>query len=113
VAFVWEAEVLGTRFIEELLMLVDRGEADTSERLTADCDRRRTEIDRLVGSIAAGVPADSVAPAIKERQAELAKLGSPPCPSPGTPNIERLREASRCDRNSGRRACVTSRKWRG
>ena len=69
-----EGEVLGTRFIRELLALVDRGEVDHSEQLTADRDRLRAEVDRLVGSIAAGVPADTVAPAIRAREADMAKL---------------------------------------
>lgn len=88
-----EGEVLGGRFIEELLVLVDRGE-DPSVRLTADRDRLRVEVERLVGSIAAGVPADTVAPAIKERAAEIATLDVQlRTPRQAPPNIERLREA--------------------
>jgi len=74
--------------------LVDRGTADDSTRLAADRDRLRTEGDRLIGSIAAGVPADTVAPASKERQAEIAKLEVRlRTPRQAPPNIERLRAA--------------------
>jgi hypothetical protein len=69
-----EGDVLHPRLIEDLLLLVDRGGADDNVRLTADRDRLRTEVDRLVGSIAAGVPADAVALGIREREAEIAKL---------------------------------------
>ncbi len=89
-----EGEVLGTRIIEELLMLVDQGVADDGARLTADRDRLRTEVDRLVASIAIGVPADTVAPKIRERETEIAKLEARlRMPRQAPPNIERLRDA--------------------
>ena len=44
--------------------------------------------------IAAGVPADTVAPAIREREREIAKLDAKlRGPRPGRPNIDKLREA--------------------
>jgi len=43
---------------------------DQSEQLTADRDRLQAEITNLVQSIAVGVPADTIAPAIKEREME-------------------------------------------
>jgi hypothetical protein len=69
-----EGEVLGTRFIRELLGLVDRGEVDDTVHLTAERDRLRSEVDNLVKSIAAGVPPDTVAPAITERESQIAAL---------------------------------------
>jgi site-specific DNA recombinase len=89
-----EGEVLGTRLIDELLALVDRGDSHEWDRLLSDRDRFRGEIERLVGSIAVGVPADSVAPAIREREAEIARLETRlRVPRKPIPNIERLREA--------------------
>jgi hypothetical protein len=69
-----EGEVLGSRFIRELLGLVDRGEVDDTVHLTAERDRLRGEVDNLVKSIAAGVPPDTVAPAITERESQIAAL---------------------------------------
>ncbi len=89
-----EHEALGLRFIEELLALVDRGDADDDARLMADRDRLRAEVERLVGSIAAGVPADTVAPAIRQREAEIARLDvTLRAPRQAPPNIEKLRAA--------------------
>ena len=89
-----EGEVLGTRIIEELLALVDRGDADESAHLNAERDRLGAELERLVGSIAAGVPAATVAPAIHERQANLARVEARlRVQRPAPPNIERLRAA--------------------
>ena len=39
-----EGEALGTKCIEELLALVDKGETDQTERLTADRDRLQREV---------------------------------------------------------------------
>jgi hypothetical protein len=69
-----EGEVLGTRMIEELLAIVDRGEGDGSARWMADRDPLRAEVDGLVASIAAGVDPQTVAPAIKDRTAQIARL---------------------------------------
>lgn len=89
-----EGEALGTRFIEELLRLVDQGEADNTTHLAAERDRLQREVQNLVGSIAAGVPADTVAPAINERQREIAKLETKlRQPRPVQPKIDELREA--------------------
>ena len=89
-----EDEVLGPRFIEELLALVDRGEVDDTDRLTAERDRLRTEVQRLVKSIADGVPEEAVVAEIKNRQAQLTRLETKlRTPRPELPNIERLRDA--------------------
>jgi hypothetical protein len=89
-----EGEVLGTRFIRELLALVDRGDVDDTARLEAEAARLRTEVDNLVNSIAMCVPADTVAPAIRERQREIAQLETKlRAPRRVPPNLERLRAA--------------------
>ncbi len=89
-----EDEVLDANFIEELLALVDRGDEDDSARLTADAKRLRGEVDRLVESIAAGVPAGTVAPAIAEREAELSRIDvQQRTPKRIRPNIDKLRDA--------------------
>ena len=67
-----EGEVLGTRFIRELLSLVDSAPDDMTW-LIADRDRLHTKRDRLIASIAAGVPAESVA-AIRERETQIRDL---------------------------------------
>jgi DNA invertase Pin-like site-specific DNA recombinase len=68
-----EGEVLGTRFISQLLALVQHA-PDETVWLAAERDRLQTEVDRLVGSIAAGVPADTVAPLIRTNHAAIGKL---------------------------------------
>ena len=88
-----EGEILGRKFIEELLALVDQGESDTVARLTADRDRLRGEVENLVGSIAAGVPADTVAPGIRERELDIARLEVRIRTPRERPNIEKLRDA--------------------
>ncbi len=89
-----EGEVLGTRFINELLGLVDRGGAESAGHLEADRDRLRREIDNLMDLVASGVPADTVAPKIRERQAALAKVEAKlRTPRPEHPNVEMLRAA--------------------
>ena len=68
-----EGEVLGTRFIRDLLAMVEHA-PDQTAWLTEERDRVQTEVDNLVKSLAAGVPAETVAPAINERQAAIRKL---------------------------------------
>lgn len=68
-----EGEVLGTTAINRLLDLVETVEDDTIA-LTETRDRLAQEIQRLVDSIAMGVPADSLAPAIRQRENERAKI---------------------------------------
>ena len=88
-----EGEILGTKFIEELLGMVDQGESDNVARLTADRDRLRGEVENLVGSLAAGVPAETVAPGIRERELAIARLEVRLRTPRQQPNIEKLRDA--------------------
>jgi site-specific DNA recombinase len=88
-----EGYVLGKDYIEELLAMVDQGASDNVARLTMDRDRLRGEIENLVRSIAAGVPADTVAPGIRERELEVARIEVRLRTPREHPNIERLRDA--------------------
>lgn len=69
-----EGEVLASPFIEELLAVVDKGEADDTARLTAERDRLQREIDALLDLVASGVAQTTVAAKIKEREVQTAKL---------------------------------------
>jgi hypothetical protein len=109
-----EGEILGTRYIRELLALVDRGEADNSAQLRVERDRLQSEVDNLVKSIAAGVPADTVAPAIKERNAGIGKLDARiNRPRVAPPNITKLRAGLESGRPRGKRSSARSHKSRG
>jgi hypothetical protein len=88
-----EGEVLGTRMIEELLAMVDQGEADNSMLLMADRDRLEREIANLVQSIKAGVPPETVAPEIRRCEAAKASVEARLRAPRQKPNIDRLREA--------------------
>ncbi len=89
-----EGEVLGTGLINELLRMVDMSAADADAMLQANRERLQAEIRRLADSIAAGVPAATVAPAIKAREAELARIDVRlRTPRPAPPDLERLRAA--------------------
>jgi hypothetical protein len=88
-----EGEALGGKFIAELLALVDT----TPDRTTAAAVERTRllgQITNLVESVAKGMPADTIAPVVKQYQAEVAKLdvllGSPKL---APPNLEQLRAA--------------------
>jgi len=89
-----EGDVLGTKFVEELLGMVDRGHVEDRSRLAADRERLRAEVKHLVQSIAAGVPADTVAPEIRLRELEISRLEVRlRTPLPEAPRIEELRGA--------------------
>jgi DNA invertase Pin-like site-specific DNA recombinase len=91
---VLEDEVLGERYIRELLTLVEAAPADEGTRLEAERDRLRGEVDHLLEVVAAGVPAATAAPKIKEREAEIAKLEAALSrPRPVPIDRERLRAA--------------------
>jgi hypothetical protein len=89
-----EGEVLGTTFIEEPLALVDKGEADNTALLTADRERLQREVSNLMDLVANGIPADTVAPKIRERESSIARLDTIlRTPRQAPPNIDRLRDA--------------------
>jgi len=56
-------------------------------------DRLQREVANLVGSIAAGVPATTVAPEIRTREAEIARLDHRLRAPRPTPDRDRLRDA--------------------
>ena len=89
-----EGEVLGERYFNELLAMVGKAEWDDTARLTADRARLTAEVDSLGRSIANGCPPRQSRPAIRAREAEIARLDtrlrSPQRPAP---DLERLREA--------------------
>jgi hypothetical protein len=90
-----EGEILGTRYIEELLALVDQGESDNAARLNADRARLRGEIDKLVGSIAIGKGTEptAIVEAIRQRELEISRIEARLRTPRQQPNIERLRDA--------------------
>jgi site-specific DNA recombinase len=88
-----EGEVLNPRVIDELLSLVS-DVADEGARLGAERDRLRAEVNRLVESIAAGVPAASVALKIQERESCASRIEAQlRLPRPAPPDVGRLRAA--------------------
>ncbi|MEO8682772.1 MAG: hypothetical protein ABI665_27230 [Vicinamibacterales bacterium] len=98
-----DGDVLDAGFIEELIALVDTGDAENIALLTADRDRLRGEVDRLVASIASGVPPKSVAPLITTKEDEIARLDAQLSTPRTRPNIDRLR-AALTQRSEGWRA---------
>jgi hypothetical protein len=90
-----EGEVLGTRYIEELLALAENYRADDpTGRLTAERDRLRAEIDRLLDSIALGISAQTIAPKVRAKEDEIARIEAQlRVPRAAPPNVERLRAA--------------------
>ncbi len=74
--------------------LVDQGESDNVARLDTDRNRLRGEIENLVRSIAAGVPANTVAPpGIRGRELEISRIEARLRTPRQQPNFERLRDA--------------------
>ena len=88
-----EGEVLGTKFIEELLSLVDKGVSDNVALLMADRDRLRGEIANLVDAVAKGLSRETVIADIRERELEISRLEVRIRTPKHQPNIERLRDA--------------------
>ncbi|HXB54716.1 MAG TPA: recombinase family protein [Vicinamibacteria bacterium] len=88
-----EDEILGTRYIAELLTLVDDA-PDPTAHLETERDRLRAEVDRLVELVAAGVQESTAAPKIREREAAIARIEVRLRePRPERPSRERLRAA--------------------
>lgn len=89
-----EGEVLGTAMITDLLALVDDGQLHEAEHLDADRDRLQREINNLMDLSASGVPAETIAPKIRERQIALAKVEVQlRAPRQAPTNIAKLRAA--------------------
>jgi DNA invertase Pin-like site-specific DNA recombinase len=87
-------EVLAPSMIDELLAMVDRGQADTTARDVAERDRLQQEVQNLVEAIAKGVARETVVVEIRRRQAEIATLNARlTAPRREPPNMERLRQA--------------------
>jgi hypothetical protein len=79
--------------VDSLLGLVGSA-PDEGAWLASERERLRGEIKRLVGSIAAGVAPETVAPAIRQREFEITKLDARLKLPPAAPlSRERLREA--------------------
>ena len=88
-----EEELLCTGFIKELLSLV-KDAPDETTWMTAERDRLQVEHDRLIASIAAGVPADSVAGLVQEKAEAITRLARKlSIPRPKRLDHERLRAA--------------------
>ncbi len=88
-----EGEALGGRFISELLTLVDTT-PDPTAAAAIEQTRLLGQIANLVESVAKGMPAETIAPVVKQYQAEVAKLDVLlRTPKPAAPNLERLRAA--------------------
>jgi hypothetical protein len=65
-----------------------QGASDNIGRLTAGRNRLRGEVENLVRSIAAGVPADTVAPGIRQRELESSRIEARLRAPHEQPNIE-------------------------
>jgi site-specific DNA recombinase len=88
-----EGELLGARYIAELLSMVEHT-PDISLELIRQRDRLKGEVAYLVESIAAGVPAATVAPTIKDREKQIRSLEERlAAPRPGSVDREKLRAA--------------------
>jgi site-specific DNA recombinase len=88
-----EGEVLGTAMIEELCAYVE-SVPDPTAHLTAERDRLKLEISRLVALVAAGVPAATVANEIQTRDAEVSRIEAQLTqPRPAKPDTATLRSA--------------------
>src|SRR5262249_8555811 len=67
-------EVLGDLLIEELLLMVDRGEPDDRPQLVAEKAELTTARERLIDSIAAGVAPQSIAPRLRDIESKISAL---------------------------------------
>jgi hypothetical protein len=90
-----EHEVLDDLLVEELLLLVDRGEPDDRPRLVAERERLDAECNRLTDSVATGnVPAHRAAPKIREYESKLAAIEAQlRAPRRDAPDLDQLRAA--------------------
>ena len=88
-----EGEILGRRWIDELLTLVDTI-PDPTAGLEAEHARLTGAIANLVTSVAKAMPAETIAPVVREYQQQLAKIDVQlRAPRPARPDLEKLRAA--------------------
>jgi hypothetical protein len=88
-----EGEVLGTRYINQLLDLVDTA-PDRSAGMQAEKARLQTEIDHLVESVAAGMPQDAIISKVRANTDAIAELDRKlRIPRPPRVDVEDLRSA--------------------
>lgn len=87
-----EHEVLEPETIDRLLTVID-GTSDDVPQLKRERAELLQEKDRLIESIAKGVPADAVAEAIRERERQIKTLDARIAAPRVAPNRERMRQA--------------------
>ena len=98
--------------IAELLGLLNTGR-DEREELTIQRDRLRVEVNRLVESIAAGVPAATVAGKIREREHDITRLEARlRTAKPGLPIANGYAPRWNSALKRGKRTCVRNRRRR-
>ena len=86
-------EALGTRYVDELLKMIETVPDETG-RLEAERDRLRKELNNLAEAVAQLGSADGLVPKVKERQAELAKVEAAlRRPRPQRPEADKVRAA--------------------
>jgi hypothetical protein len=89
-----EEHALGSRFIEELIGMVDKGHVEDRSRLASDRERLRAEIKNLLHLAASGVPPETIAPEIRSREIEISRLDVRlRAPLPEAPRVDELRVA--------------------
>jgi hypothetical protein len=88
-----EEFVLGKKFIEELIAMVDKGDSDNVALLTRERDRLCGEIENYVRSIGAGIAPETVAPAIRQCELEISRLEVRIRAPRQRPEVEKLRDA--------------------
>ena len=81
----------GCQIVEDLLAAVDRDPQDDAHLVQAELAARLAERDRLVASLAAGVPAVSIAPLLQTLERDVRRLEARLAPRPVRPNRETLR----------------------
>ena len=87
-----EDEVLDPSYIDQLVAMVN-GEGDNVAALASERDALVAERDRLVESIAKGVPAESIAEAIQDRDRQIRKLEARLREPREAPDRDKLRAA--------------------
>jgi hypothetical protein len=94
---------------------MDNSEYDQSAAFAAERDRLAREVSNLVDSLALGIKPETIAPGIRERELEIAKLDAQlrmPRPERGEPRTVAGRPLS-ARGAVGRPTCGPSRRLRG